>query len=155
LGRELLRRFKYQGEYHLRVVLASLLEPALNDPRIAAQGDWVLVPVPLHPRRRREREFNQAAEISRIAGARFGIENIDALKRVRYTTQQAHLDRRERLSNLQGAFQLRDRRARLKGRNVLLVDDVFTTGATVHECAAVLREKAAPAKVAAVTVARG
>ena len=156
LARDLVHRFKYQREFHLRVVLGALLEPALNDLRIADEDDWLMVPVPLHPRRRREREFNQAAEISRIAARQFGIEYLDALKRTRYTTHQAHLDRRDRLETLRGAFAMKNERLakRLPGQKVLLIDDVFTTGATPHECAAVLRTQGV-AKVAAVTIARG
>ena len=157
LARDLVHRFKYQREYHLRLALAGLLEPVLNDSRIAAEDDWVMIPVPLHSRRRREREFNQAAEISRIASRRFGMEHRELLRRTRYTTQQAHLDRRDRLLNLRGAFDTRKPAAvaELEGRNLMLVDDVFTTGATLHECAVILRKHVSPAKLVAVTVARG
>ncbi|MCB1094019.1 MAG: ComF family protein [Verrucomicrobiae bacterium] len=158
LTRELVHRFKYQGEFHLRRVLGAMLLPALSDPRIAAQGEWVMIPVPLHRRRRQEREFNQAAEISRFASKWAGFPVADILKRTRYTTQQAQLDRKERLENLRDAFALRNpQRAaqNLTGKNLLLVDDVFTTGTTVNECARVLRATLTPANLAVVTVARG
>ena len=158
LARELVHRFKYQRDFYLRTVLGAMLIPALQDRRIQAVGEWVLVPVPLHPRRRREREFNQAAEIARFAGKRTSMSVVDALRRTRYTTQQAHLDRQERLDNLRDAFALRSSariRQRLRGRNLLLVDDVFTTGTTVNECARVLRDEIDPPNLAVVTVARG
>lgn len=88
--------------------------------------------------------------------ARFPVADI--LKRTRYTTQQAQLDRKERLENLRDAFALRNpqRAAQdLTGKNILLVDDVFTTGTTVNECARVLRTTLNPANLAVVTVARG
>lgn len=132
--------------------------PAIEDPRISEQGDWTLIPVPLHSRRRREREFNQAAEIARFASKHCDFTVVEALKRTRYTTQQAHLDRQERLENLHDAFTLRSShrlRESLKGKNLLLVDDVFTTGTTVNECARVLRDALDPPSLAVVTVARG
>ena len=158
LARGLVHRFKYQQEFYLRKVLGAMLMPALEDPRIVAQGDWVLVPVPLHRRRRQEREFNQAAEIAQLAGKRVGFSVVEALKRTRYTTQQAHLDRQERLVNLRDAFALHGEQRtiqRLAGQNILLVDDVFTTGTTVNECARVLRDALDPPHLAVVTVARG
>lgn len=158
LARELIHRFKYQREFYLRTVLGRLLGPALEDPRIRAADGWILIPVPLHPRRRREREFNQAAEIARCAGRFSGLPVADVLKRTRYTTQQAHLDRGERLTNLRGAFVLHPdphKRETLAGRNLLLVDDVFTTGTTVNECARVLRKALNPPRLAVATVARG
>ncbi|MGK0184507.1 MAG: competence protein ComFC [Verrucomicrobiales bacterium] len=158
LTRELVHRFKYQRQFHLRTVLGAMLMPALEDPRILAQDKWILVPVPLHPRRRREREFNQAHEIARFASKHCDFTVVDALKRTRYTTQQAHLDRQERLENLRDAFALRtsDRtRQALTGMPLLLVDDVFTTGTTVNECARILRDTFDPPHLAVVTVARG
>ena len=158
MARDLVHRFKYQREFHLRTALGAMLMPALEDRRIQSTGDWVLIPVPLHSRRRREREFNQAAEIARFASRRSGLTVVDALKRTRYTSQQAHLDRQQRLANLRDAFVMRrDKRLGqlLEGKNLLLVDDVFTTGTTVNECARVLRAELDPPRLAVATVARG
>lgn len=153
--RETIHRFKYGSRISLRLPLARLMQHALTDPRIAARPDWVLVPVPLHPRRFRERQFNQAAELARTLSALSGLPVVDLLRRSRYTTTQAALRREDRLRNLKGAFGLRwFARRRLADRPVLLVDDVLTTGSTANACARVLKRQAGARIVAVLTVAR-
>jgi len=158
--RELIHRFKYQHELHLSGLLGCFLQKALNDPRLVAEdiSQWALVPVPLHHARQREREYNQAWELCRVLSCATGIPALDALKRVRATTPQASLSRHQRMENLHRAFQVKRstlHHARLQGRNVLLVDDVLTTGSTTSECARVLRKKAGVRRVVVITVARG
>jgi predicted amidophosphoribosyltransferase len=117
--------------------------------------------VPLHRRRKRERGFNQshelARELVRRAPAGLDLTLQPLLRRVRETVRQARLDRRERLGNLAGVYaparRLPD--APPEGARILLIDDVITTGATVSECAAVLRESMEIDQVAAVSVLRG
>lgn len=152
--REAIHRFKYEKQSQLRGALARFLRDALEDPRISGEPAWVLVPVPLHPRRRRERTFNQSEELARELAKLTGFPWMDALKRVRPTATQASLSRAGRLENLKGAFRLRRRAAALRGRPVLLIDDVFTTGSTACECARALRA-AGPSKIAVAAVARG
>ena len=118
---------------------------------------WPLVPVPLYWTRRQHRHFNQAAEIARLLGRRFGLPVCPALRRVRRTETQTHLTRHQRLANLKGAFEVARAGRALVDQGiggVVLVDDVFTTGATVHECARTLK-KAGFQKVVVVTVMRG
>ncbi len=159
--RELVHRFKYNKELSLRGALTDLLQRALQDPRLAAEdlSQWLLVPVPLHHVRRREREFNQSWELCRELSKRCGIMALDALKRVRATGKQARLTRAQRLENLRGAFALKRRfrgdASPLKDARVLLVDDVFTTGATTHECARILRREGGVEKVVVISAARG
>jgi competence protein ComFC len=162
--REMIHRFKYSGDLTLRGVLADALLQALEDPRLAAEnlGDWVLVPVPLHWWKQMRRQFNQSWELCRELSLRTGIPAVQVLTRRRATMAQARLSRKSRLENLRGVFALRRelpllgwRRPDLKGKNVLLVDDVLTTGTTTHECARVLRREAAVQKVVVITVARG
>jgi competence protein ComFC len=157
--RQLVHRFKYQRQLYLRGPLAELFRHGLENERIDLAEPWVFVPVPLHARKRRERGFNQAEEIVRLAGEPLGIPWIPALRRTRYTESQAGLTRAQRLLNLEGAFALRRPAARtrkqLSGGQVLLVDDVFTTGSTVQECARVLKSEGGVKKVIVVTVARG
>ena len=159
--RELIHRFKYNRELALRGALADLLKNALDDPRFAKEElrQWVLVPVPLHWSREREREFNQSWELCRQLAKRTGIPALQAMKRRRSTGKQARLTRAQRLQNLRGAFGMRrgflGERSRLAGQKVLLVDDVFTTGATAHECAKVLRRDGGAQKVVVIAVARG
>ena len=151
--RELIHRFKYDGQFHLRFPLAAWLADALHDPRIAAQPIDALVPVPLHARRFREREFNQAAALARLVAEGAGLPMRDCLHRIRYTTTQTHFDRVERIENLRNAFAM-PHTADVRQQHLVLVDDVFTTGSTIDECARMLM-KAGAASVRAITVARG
>jgi ComF family protein len=163
--RDLVHQYKYGRQLWLAPSLGRLLAGTLVGPRAdlrLAEEDWVLVPVPLHPRRQRERGFNQAFELARVAARLTGRPVLDVLRRTRYTTVQATLVRQDRLQNLRGAFRMRRTwpwRERapsaVAGRSVLLIDDVFTTGATIDECAGVLRRHGGARRVVAVTLARG
>ncbi|MDA0324814.1 MAG: phosphoribosyltransferase family protein, partial [Verrucomicrobia bacterium] len=112
-----------------------------------------LVPVPLFRARRKERGFNQSAEIAEWLGQEVGIRVEEGLARVRETPPQARLRRSERLRNLRGALALAPG-FDPKGRRLLICDDVFTTGATADACARILKQNGA-VEVAALTVARG
>jgi ComF family protein len=151
--RRLIHGFKYDRRYDFRHQLGEWLGEAFRDPRLVAAPPDLLVPVPLHPTRRRERSFNQALELARIAGARTGIPVRDCLRRVRYTSTQTRLDRVARIENLRGTFELRHD-GDVKDQSVVLIDDVFTTGSTADECARVLRRCGA-ANVRVAAVARG
>ncbi|HET6409619.1 MAG TPA: ComF family protein [Chthoniobacteraceae bacterium] len=150
--RDLIHRFKYDRHYYLRHQLAIWAAEALEDERLQSPGFDALIPVPLHPTRQREREFNQAEAIAELLGERFQKQVINALQRIRYTDSQTMHDRAERMENLRGAFRVRHPDAVLN-RHLVLVDDVFTTGSTVEECARVLMEAGA-ASVRALVVAR-
>ena len=157
--RALVVRFKYRGEQHLRRALTGWLAESLLDPRIASRPADALVPVPLHPRRRRERGYNQTEECCRVLSRRTGLPVWPVLSRARYTGTQTLLSREERAKNLSGAFTLaggwlaRRRTRRIEGADLLLVDDVFTSGATVDACARVLLAAGA-ASVRVLTIAR-
>lgn len=151
--RELVHRFKYQREYHLRFLLADFLLEAMQDDRMAALPCDAFVPVPLHPARLRWREFNQARAIADVAGKSAGIPVLDCLRRTRNTSTQTGHDRAERMENLRNAFALRQSDG-VRGQHLVLLDDVFTTGSTVDECARMLMAAGA-ASVRALTVARG
>lgn len=160
--RELVHQFKYERRLHLRGALATLLLRTLEEPRLGRESlaDWLLVPVPLHREREKEREYNQSWELCQRLERLTGIPAAKALARTRETDAQAGLDREQRLHNLRGAFSLRKPRRwqpkiALQGRCILLVDDVFTTGATTNECARVLRREGGAQKVVVITVARG
>ncbi len=99
-------------------------------------GEFI-VPVPLHPNRLRERGYNQAALLARQLGERGGLPILDeALRRVRETAPQTDLNAQERKENVRGAFRCGD--YDLKGKQVLLIDDVCTTGATLEACSLAL-----------------
>lgn len=151
--RECIHKFKYERQFHLRRQLAEWAAAGLDDERIRAQPFDMFVPVPLHAARKREREFNQAEVIARLLARRAAVPVRNAIERIRYTTTQTRLDRHERMENLRGAFRVRHP-AVVQNRHIILVDDVFTTGSTVEECARVLRAAGA-ASVRALTVARG
>jgi ComF family protein len=151
--RDLVHRLKYGGELWLGGILGEFLALGWDDPRLTRCPIDALVPVPLHPLRRREREFNQAEILARELGRRKHVPVLDALRRRRHTTTQTHFDRRRRMQNLRDAFELRQN-APVEGKHLLLVDDVLTTGSTLDECARVLLDAGAET-VRALTVARG
>ena len=151
--RELIHRFKYQQEYRLRHPLADWLAESLLDSRIQNKPFDSIVPVPLHPTRLREREYNQAAELAKLLGKRTGKPVLNCLRRIRYTPTQTRFDRTERMENLRNAFNL-GKNSNVQKKHLLLIDDVLTTGSTVDECSRVLREAVA-ASVRVMTVARG
>lgn len=113
-----------------------------------------LVPVPLHKRKLREREFNQVELLAERISVQLNIVlSADNLYRKRYTTPQMRKPKEERLTNVQDAFALRNP-ILFKGKKVLLLDDIMTTGATVNECSRVLVE-AGGDSVAVLVLARG
>ena len=152
--RDFIHRFKYRREFALRHPLAGWAAEALEDDRIRERPIDALVPVPLFRARERHREFNQAAVLARLVGKRAGIPVCDCLRRTRNTTSQVEsCSRKARMENLRNAFGMRHN-AEVRGRDLVLVDDVLTTGSTLDECARVLLEGGA-ASVRAITVARG
>jgi ComF family protein len=98
--------------------------------------DYV-VPVPLHRVRKRERGYNQSEIIARKLAGKMGKTYLNCIKRTRYTKSQTNLVRAERLKNLAGAFRVKDP-AQVKGKKLILVDDVFTTGSTLNEASRAL-----------------
>ncbi|HPU20115.1 MAG TPA: ComF family protein [Alicycliphilus sp.] len=148
---QLLAQFKFQDDPGWATALAALMRQTPGAQELLEQADWVL-PVPLAPGRLRHRGYNQALLLARrLAGAHV---RPDLLLRTREAEAQAQLTRAQRLRNLRGAFVLEPLRAQqLAGRRVLLVDDVMTTGATLHAAAAPLRE-AGVAHVGALVLAR-
>jgi ComF family protein len=114
----------------------------------------LLLPVPLHPVRERERGFNQAFLLARELSRQWKVPvRRRALARTRLTETQTHFDREERMANLRGAFEVRSPDL-VRGRRVMLVDDVLTTGSTASECARALR-KAGATSILVFTLARG
>jgi ComF family protein len=150
--RQIIHEFKYGRQIHLRHLVARWLNSALDDERLRQSHFDVIVPVPLHPTRQRERGFNQAGLLAELLSAQTSIRCKPLLERTRYTTTQTALDRSERMENLHNAFRLR-KNANVRGLRVLLVDDVLTTGSTLNECARILKRGGA-FSVHAATAAR-
>lgn len=142
---------KYDGERRLVAPLAEAMAERWR--RVGAGGD-ILVPVPIHPARRRERGFNQAEALTVAVGSALGLPVLDALERRAETRAQHALDRGARARNVGEVFALRHGAvARLHGRWPILVDDVVTTGATIAGCARALHGATVVA-VSALSVAR-
>jgi ComF family protein len=142
---------KYGGERRLVEPLASLMAERW---RRTSRGGDLLVPVPVHAARRRERGFDQAEELARVVGRILDLEVATCLTRQHKTTAQHSLGRTDRARNVGHAFVVAPRASRsVAGRWVVLVDDVMTTGATLRGCAAALREAGAGG-VSALTLAR-
>jgi ComF family protein len=137
---------KYDGRRSVAAPLAALMREAA--PGVLGACD-VAVPVPLHPARRRERGFNQAADLAQ----HLGLPVAHALRRNRQTTTQTALPATDRRANVAGAFTATRHGRRLQGAAVLLVDDVRTTGATLDACAEALLN-AGVREVCALTAAR-
>lgn len=147
-----IRAFKFNGQFFLGPkLLGAMLDRGWMPPDIG--GAELVVPVPLHPRRRRERGYDQALLLAKVLAKRLGCKLLPGvLVRTRYTSQQALLPVGRRWDNVRGAFAVRDP-ARFRGRRVLLVDDVMTTGMTASECAKVLK-RAGAENVQVLTLAR-
>jgi len=151
LLRDLIHRFKYSGHYYLRHILADFLMDGFKDERTTLVDG--IVPVPLHPTRHRERGYNQSEALAEIVSRRSGIPVQKYLRRRIPTQTQTQFNRQQRMENLRNAFTLRENSA-VHGKNLLLLDDILTTGSTLAECAQVLRAAGA-CSVWAMTVARG
>ena len=144
--------FKYRGRIGIGKVLGKIMADF-------AGGIWdmnvfsVIMPVPLHRKRLRERGFNQAVILAREIAKRFSLPlDFLTLKRAVFTAPQVGLGREERSVNVRGAFAVR-KPERMAGKRILLVDDVYTTGSTLTECARTLL-KAEADSVAVLTLAK-
>ncbi len=147
--REAIHQFKYRPCRSLGRPLGLWMADRI---RTLSAIDMIM-PVPLHAKRLRQRGFNQALLLAYRMSVRHGITLIyDNLARVRPTRPQVELTGEERIKNVAGAFALRSPE-KIENRHILLVDDVFTTGATMNECAAVLKNAGA-SQVTACTLAR-
>lgn len=149
---EVIERYKYKGELWFEPFLAELLISQAA-PEIS-NGKWnLIVPVPLHPVKQRDRQFNQAERLGkRLSRATKIPMNKKLLRRVEFTRTQTKLTREQRADNVRRAFAMASDQ-KLNGENVILLDDVLTTGATTSACARILRESGA-ADVCVWTVAR-
>lgn len=150
---DVIHRYKYKRAMWFEPFLADLLiREAL--PELEKEKWDCIVPVPLHPAKKHQREFNQAERLATFLSAAAGIPmDTTLLKRVSATATQTKLSREKRAENMKNAFVMRDHR-KLDGERVLLFDDVFTTGATTNACARALMTAGA-GEVGVWTVARG
>ncbi len=136
----MVRNLKYRGVRKLSEGMGRAMAQAFEG--LGNVGAELLVPVPMHPKRLRQRGFNHAAVLAERTGTGLGLPAAEALARVRNTRQQARLTGEERRRNMDGAFEVV---GDVRGRRVVLVDDVCTTGSTANACAKALREGGAAA----------
>ena len=149
---ELIHNFKYKGKISLGKKLGHRLAEELKGQNLS---DFTyLIPVPLHKARKRERGFNQSEILAEALAQKLNLrlpQNI--LIRIKNTKDQTKLSIEERKQNVAGAFQVQDQHKILHGQKIILVDDVITTGATLNECARVLKQAGAK-EILAVTIAK-
>ena len=151
--RNILQEFKYREGLWMRPDLVRILEACVATHYDMDEIDAVTF-VPLYPARQRQRGYNQAEVLAGLLAKSIRKPLLKyCLARLKPTQTQTHLTARDRVTNVKGVFKARWL-SRLKGRRILLVDDVMTTGATVNECSRALKAGGA-ARVVVVTVARG
>ena len=149
-SKQLILAFKHGDQTHLTPILVKFL--TLADPEIFKNVDMI-APVPLHWKRRFRRQYNQSALLGKALGKQKNIpfEPL-VLKRIKNTESQGHKHQKQRQLNVKGAFKVIKPNL-IFGKTVLLIDDVMTTGATINECAKVLR-RAGAKEVKVLTVYR-
>lgn len=149
--RRAIHLFKYANKSMLAEPLGRLLAEH-GAGMVQPEAYDLIVPVPLHPQRLRERGYNQALMLGRALGRAWNITvRPDSLRKIKRTEPQTTLSAQERWKNVRGAFCWTG--APLHGKKILLVDDVYTSGSTAHECAGVLK-KAGATQVDVLTLAR-
>jgi ComF family protein len=143
-ARRLIHSFKYEQKVHFGTSLGLLTTRHLESFARQTAAD-LLIPVPLHLRRLRERGYNQAVLLGEHLARQWQMPLMrNNLRRHRWTDPQISLNAAERVSNVRGAFAV-SRQAEIRGRRIILVDDVYTTGSTVNECARTLHGSGAAA----------
>ncbi len=148
----LVKRFKYSSKKYYAEHLAELM---LTRKECFENIDYITF-VPIGNKRRKERGFNQAEELAVCIGKKIEIPVLNLLEKVGSERHQAGLSQKERQENLSGTFALNENVSFIKGKNVLLIDDVFTTGATLSECSKVIKSdrRNKPDKICCYTFAK-
>jgi ComF family protein len=147
-----IHQFKYKSNISTGEMLASFMAD-FSFPDIDFNDYSLIIPVPLHVKRLRERGFNQSLMLARAIGKKRLIPvNFSLLKKHKFTLTQTGSNKKERKQNIKGAFEVSEKKI-ITGKNMIIIDDVYTTGATVNECAKTLI-KAGAKKVSVLTLAR-
>ena len=147
---KIIHHIKYSGMRRLGTFMGRILAERIN----IDQHYNYIIPVPLHKIRVRERHYNQSDYISTGIGEALGIEVLSkAVSRIRYTKSQTHLNRQQRIENVKGAFEINsDYFEKIKDKNLIVFDDIVTTGSTINEVIRILKENGA-GKILAVCLA--
>jgi len=139
---DIIHSIKYSNKFLAGVFLGRLLAESLED-KINSWKIDLIIPVPLHHLKKAERGYNQAEYIAKGISKRSGIRmQNNVIRRVRYTQSQTTMSLKEREQNITKAFKVKHKK-KITGKNLLIVDDVITTGATVKECGKVLKDNGA------------
>ena len=148
-----IHQFKYKSNISIGEMLASFMAD-FSFPDIDFADYSLMIPVPLHIKRLRERGFNQSLILARAIGEKQQIPvNFSLLKRHKFTLTQTGSNKKERKQNIKDAFEVSDQK-KISGKNIILVDDVYTTGATINECAKTLIKAGGARKISVLTLAR-
>ena len=148
----LIHYFKYKYFKGLTPILGEIATKYIENLKLKIEN-FIIVPIPLHPKKERQRGFNQAKLIAEFLANKLNLELIDELKRIKNTEPQAKLkDPEKRTKNIAGCFQLKNA-AKIKNKNILLIDDVFTSGATINEAVKILEQNSAK-KIIALVLAK-
>lgn len=149
----IVKRYKYNGKKYYAEFIAELM---LENDNLFDYIDLITF-VPISENRKKERGFNQAEEVAKILGKELNIEVVDTLDKIGTGKHQAGLSQKDRRKNLAGTFALKDGVKNLiKDKSIMIIDDVFTTGSTLSECAKTLRSSRTnkPEKVCCYTFAK-
>lgn len=151
-SKKIIHKFKYQDQLHILEYLTTLMNNMGKE--IIKQAD-IIAPVPMHKYKLLKRGYNQAALLAmRIAENSNLIYLPQLLIKNKSTIAQADLNKKQRMSNIKGSFVLNSKfSTEIKGKNILIIDDVVTTSATINECAKILK-KAQPAKILVLSLAK-
>lgn len=152
--KEAIHKFKYDSISELQFTLGDILAKTISERHVGK--NLLLIPVPLHKTRQYERGYNQAQLLAKVISKKLHIPIIEnKLIKTKPSIRQADLTRTQRLKNVQGLFNWIGKEDELKGKIVILIDDVLTTGATLSECANVLRKKSGTTIVWGAVIAKG
>jgi ComF family protein len=152
--KKLIQKFKYDYVEDLSTPISRIIKNFQENFPDAFPKKGIVVPVPLHIKRYKQRGFNQASIIAEKLAKHYDFELKDLLRRNKNTNKQADLDKQQRQENIKGAFELKQQK-NISHNSVILVDDVFTTGSTLNECAKVLKQHKIDLEIFGFTLARG
>ena len=150
--REAIHKLKYSYLEELSVPLSLLILNYLQNINCQIDNSFIIVPVPMHPKKKRRRGFNQSEEIAKIISQSTNIPLSTTLIKIKETKPQMELNRIERMENIKNCFAITNKKE-IENKTILLLDDVYTTGTTIEECAKVLKENGAK-EVWGLTIAR-